>query len=271
MRWTKSQNPEENWHSAAELPRGTPGSGLASSDGCLLIQDERRVRIVLSSPDGSGNRQITKIYRTPIELTWRDLFRYPQAQREFDNLQYAFQRGLPVVEPLGWALRRRPGREWFSELTIAFLEGDTLNVVLNRPGVGKALQEELARETGKLMASMHCQGLIWGTAHGGNIMVLSQADPSLVAIDLPYAMCSAKDMCGTRYALYDVWSIANDCRKACQLEKYQVDLLLAAYAAGAGTDPGPLRRQVESIPGRNSFFWDRVRVRTLQSFRIRPW
>jgi len=271
MSWTQSQNPKENWHSSAELPRGAPGSGLASSDSCLLIQDERRVRIVLSLPDGSGNRQITKIYRTPLELTWRDLFRYPQAQREFENLQYAFQRGLPVVEPLGWALHRRPGRDWFSQLSIAFLEGDTLNVVLNRPAVEKERQEELARETGALMASMHREGLIWGTAHGGNIMVMSQVDPLLVAIDLPYALCSGKDMCGSRYALYDLWSIANDCRKACRLEKYQVDLLLAAYAAGAGADPESLRRQVESIPGRNTFFWDRVSVRTLKSFRLRPW
>ena len=105
------------WGIAEGFPTTAPAALSPETPSYLLFQDEPRVRVVFTPVDDSGNRQITKIYRTPAELAWRDLFRIPQAQREFQNLQYAFRKKLPVVEPLHWGVARRPGRAWFSQLT----------------------------------------------------------------------------------------------------------------------------------------------------------
>lgn len=259
MTWKNSYNPEKSWCTAADLPEE------------MLIQDERKVRVVLSLPDNSGSRQVTKIYRTPRALTWRDLFRYPQAQREFESLQYANENGLPVVEPLGWGLSRKPGRDWYSQLTTVYLEGNTLRDVLGQPGAGSGRREELIRETGRLIAAMHGKGLIWSTAHSGNIMVNPQSDRELTAFDLPYAMCTRNDMFGTRYALYDLLCMAHDFRKLCQLDKPLIDLFYSTYAGAAKLDAELLHQRVGSIAGKKSFFWERICLRTLQSFRLKPW
>ena len=130
MNWDPAQSPDQAWRLAGELPRGTSESDLEAGAGSVLLQDEPRIRIVLSRSAGKSRRQVTKIYRTPLSLTWRDLFRYPQAQREFENLQYAFAKGLTVAEPLGFGLRRVPGRDWYSQLTTGFLSGGTLRDLL---------------------------------------------------------------------------------------------------------------------------------------------
>ena len=259
MTWANSHNPEKNWLNAADLPKD------------MLIQDERKVRVVLSSPDDSGSRQVTKIYRTPLALTWRDLFRIPQAQREFGNMQYAHDCGLPVVEPLGWGLSRRPGRDWFSQLSTVYLEGDTLREVLGQSGIGAERRAELIRESGRLMAIMHARGLIWSTAHSGNIMVNPQSGRELTAFDLPYALCTATDMYGTRYALYDLICMAHDFRKLCQLEKPLIDLFFSAYAEAAELGPENICLNMDSVPGKKAFSWERICLRTLKSFRLKPW
>jgi hypothetical protein len=258
MPWKNSHNPEKSWLIAADLPKE------------MLIQDERKVRVVLSSPDESGNRQVTKIYRTPLALTWRDLFRIPQAQREFENTQYAHDRGLPVVEPLGWELSRRPGRDWFSQLSTVYLEGDTLREVLGKSGIGAERRAELIHETGRLMAALHGKGLIWSTAHSGNIMVNPHSGRELTAFDLPYALCTGNDMIGTRYALYDLICMAHDFRKLCQLEKPLINLLFSAYAEAAELDPEKFCLSMESVPGKKAFSWERICLRTLKSFRLQP-
>jgi tRNA A-37 threonylcarbamoyl transferase component Bud32 len=240
---------------------------LADGEHAVLIQDEPRVRIVLSLAEGTGTRQVSKIYRTPLSLTWRDVIRYPQAQREFENLQYAFQNGLPVAEPLGFGLRRQVGRDWYSQLTTAFLEGITLRDALaqNIPGM-----DELIGMAGRLVATMHRKGMVWGTAHSGNFMVHSGSPATMSAFDFPYAFCTGKDRAGSRLALYDVWNMVVDFRTQCGLEERLVRIFLDAYGSRADVDPIDLKSQVDARRGRKSVFWERLIIRTLRSFRLRP-
>lgn len=267
MSWNPAQSPDQAWQSAGELPRGTTDSDLAGGGRAVLIQDEPRVRIVLSLAEGTGARQVSKIYRTPLSLTWRDVIRYPQAQREFENLQYAFQNGLPVAEPLGFGLRRQVGRDWYSQLTTAFLEGITLRDALaqNIPGM-----DELIGMAGRLVATMHRKGMVWGTAHSGNFMVHSGSPATMSAFDFPYAFCTGKDRAGSRLALYDVWNMVVDFRTQCGLEERLVRIFLDAYGSRADVDPIDLKSQVDARRGRKSVFWERLIIRTLRSFRLRP-
>ena len=267
MSWDPAQSPDQAWQLAGELPRGTTDSDLADGEHAVLIQDEPRVRIVLSLAEGTGTRQVSKIYRTPLSLTWRDVIRYPQAQREYENLQYAFQKGLPVAEPLGFGQRRQVGRDWYSQLTTAFLEGITLRDALARniPGI-----DELIGMAGRLVATMHRKGMVWGTAHSGNFMVHSGTPATMSAFDFPYAFCTGKDRAGSRLALYDVWNMVVDFRTQCGLEERLVRIFLDAYGSRADVDPIDLKSQVDARRGRKSVFWERLIIRTLRSFRLRP-
>ena len=267
MSWDPAESPDIAWQQAGELPRGTAESNLDSVGGTVLLQDESRIRIVLSRSAETLQRQVSKIYRTPLPLTWRDLFRYPQAQREFENLQYAFGKGLPVAEPLGYGLRRIPGRDWYSQLTTAYLTGSTLRELLARHTDGR---EALISGAGRLVATMHKAGMVWGTAHSGNFMVEGNAEQSLSAFDVPYALCTGKNMTGSRFALYDVWNMAVDFRTLCQLEEELVRLFFEAYGSETGSDTASLLSQVDARRGRKSVFRERLYIRTVRSFRLRP-
>ena len=267
MSWDPAQKPDLAWQLAGGLPRGTSGSEQEVGEGAVLLQDEPRIRIVLSRCSETSRRQVSKIYRTPLALTWRDLFRYPQAQREFENLQYAFGKGLPVAEPLGFGLRRIPGRDWYSQLTTAYLKGNTLRDILASRTEGR---KELVSGAGRLVAAMHRAGMVWGTAHSGNFMVDDDGDDSLSAFDVPYALCTGKDMTGSRFALYDVWNMAVDFRTQCKLDESLVRLFFEAYGQGVGIGPSTLLSQVSERRGRKSVFWERLYIRTVRSFRLRP-
>jgi len=267
VNWDPAQCPEQAWRNAGQLPAGTSGSDMAAGEGSALIQDEPRVRIVLSVNGDSGERQVSKIYRTPLALTWRDLFRYPQAQREFENLQYAFQKKLPVAEALGFGLRRRIGRDWYSQLTTAFLEGTTLRDVLAQNIAGR---EELIGMAGRLVAAMHRAGMVWGTAHTGNFMVHSGSPVTMSAFDVPYAFCTGRNMISNRLALYDVWNMVVDFRTQCRLDESLVGLFFEAYASGAGLDTKDLQSRVNARRGKKSVFLERLFIRTVRSFRLRP-
>jgi tRNA A-37 threonylcarbamoyl transferase component Bud32 len=261
-------DPEKSWHRAGEL---RPGTAIPDPGGsAVLVQDEPKIRIVLSLVPDSQTPQITKIYRTPLALTWRDLFRVPQAQREFDNLQFAFQKGLPVAEPVAYRVKRRIGQDWFSQLTISFLEGDTLWEVLNQPGTTEKQTTELIRKASRLIAMMHRAGLVWGTVHFGNFMVNDSAENLLTAFDLPYTLCAAKDMRNSRYALYDLWSMERTCRAMRGLDRGMIKELYAAYAGEAGGDPEHWRARVRATEAKKGFLWDRIYMRSVGSFRLRP-
>ena len=210
---------------AGDLPPGLLESDLEAGQDSVLLQDESRIRIVLFRSTENSRPRVSKIYRTPVALTWRDLFRYPQAQREFENLQFAFGKGLPVAEPLGFGLSRQPGRDWYSQLTTAYLHGRTLRDLL-------------------------------ASRDGG---------------DLPYALCTGKDMTGSRFALYDIWNMVVDFRTQCRLEKNLVLLFLEAYASAAGADPATLQAQVDRRRGRKSVFAERLYIRTVRAFRLKPY
>jgi tRNA A-37 threonylcarbamoyl transferase component Bud32 len=266
VNWDSAQSPDRAWRHAGELQRIEDATDLANAREAILLQDEARIRIVLST-SSEGERQVSKIYRTPLALTWRDLFRYPQAQREHENLQFAFERGLPVAKSLGFGLSRRFGSDWYSQLTTVFLEGETLRDVLART---TADREKLIYQAGQLVAAMHQAGMVWGTAHTGNFMVHGDAGRSMTAFDLPYAYCAGKNMVGGRLALYDIWNMTVDMRTQCGLDEPVVRRFFDAYASEADVNADSLQAEVDARKGRNSVFPERLFIRTVRSFRLKP-
>ena len=272
MEIQSNNNLRSVWRQAGELPRGVPGEepdSMLFRNG-LLIQDERRIRIFLAHCGEQKHRCVTKIYRTPLLLTWRDLFRVPVAERESRNLKYAEGRKLPVVASLGHGVQRTPGTEWFSLISTAFLDGDTMRAALARPGITGEERSALVEKSAEMLALMHQEGLIWGTAHTGNFMVSPQPGGVLTAFDLPYAVCTQKDMRSSGSALYDLHTMVRDFRRLCGLEEVFIDEFFSAYARAAGREAGDVRAQFETRLKNRGFTWSRIWLRTLSSFRLRP-
>ena len=260
------------WRRAGELPAGTLERSLDSAlfKERVLIQDEPRIRIFFALSGEKKQPGVTKIYRTPWPLTWRDLFRIPVAQREFQNLRYARGRKLPVAESLECKVQRSPGRDWFSLITTAFLDGRTMREVLGRAETTNESKAGLVRKSAALLALMHREGLVWGTAHTGNFMVHPQTDGELTAFDLPYALCTGRDMRSSALARYDLFTMVRDFRRLCGLDEQMVETFFRAYAEEAGMNPDTIRRQFDEQSERRGFKGSRVWLRTLSSFRLRP-
>lgn len=260
------------WHRAGELTRGVPGEdseSLLFQDG-RLIQDEQRIRIIHEFCGDNKQRCVTKIYRTPLGLTWRDLFRVPPAQREFRNLQYAEEKKLPAVAPLGQGVQRTPGRDWFSLVSTAFLDGNTLRAALGQPEITEEQKSTLVRKSAELLALLHREGLIWGTAHTGNLMVSPKPGGELTAFDFPYSVCLHKDMRSSTSAHYDLYTMVCDFRRLCDLDEPVIDTFFSAYATAAGREAGDVRAKFDARLKSHGFTWSRIWLRTLSSFRLMP-
>ena len=253
-------NPESMWLTAEHLVRGFPNPGDLSHDRWWLIKDEPRVRILLSPPDDAGGRLVSKIYRIPKPLLWRTLFLTSRAQREFQNLEYACQQDLPVVEPINWGETRRWGCAGFSQLTMGFVDGTPLPELMCQPGLQPSVRENLTLQLGELMARMHRAGVVWMTAYPRNIMVVSSPGPSLVAFDFPYALCTGKDMRGSRFALLDLSWMMQRCVLKCQFNEALLQSFYLAYTGGTGDAAKQLRSLVEAQT-KASLFRDRILVR----------
>lgn len=254
------EDPESMWLNAGHMEQGFPDPGELSDDRWWLIKDEPRVRILLSPTDDAGGRLVSKIYRIPKSLVWRTLFLTSRAQREFQNLEYARQRGLPVVEPINWGETRRWGCAGFSQLTMEFVDGAPLPELMCQPGLQQSVREDLTNQLGELMARMHRAGVVWMTAYPRNVMVISRPGPSLVAFDFPYALYTGKDMQGSRFALLDLSWMMKRCVLKCQFNETLLQSFYLAYTGGTGEAATQLRSRVEA-QSKASLFRDRILVR----------
>jgi tRNA A-37 threonylcarbamoyl transferase component Bud32 len=254
------EDPESMWLNAGQIAQGFPDPGDLSHDRWWLIKDEPRVRILLSPPDDAGDRLVSKIYRIPKSLIWRTLFLTSRAQREFQNLEYAYQRGLPVVEPLNWGEARQWGCAGFSQLTMGYVDGTPLPELMRQPGLQQSVREDLTIQLGELMAGMHRAGIVWMTAYPRNIMVIPGPGPSLVAFDFPYALCTGQDMRGSRFALLDLSWMMKRCVLKCQFNETLLQSFYLAYTGGKGDAAKQLRSRVEA-QSRASLFRNRILVR----------
>jgi hypothetical protein len=57
------------------------------------------------------------------------------------------------------------------------------------------------------------------------MLFLVQISMQMHTFDFPYALCTEKNMVGSRFVLYDVWNMVVDFRKQCGLEPSLVDLV----------------------------------------------
>jgi tRNA A-37 threonylcarbamoyl transferase component Bud32 len=259
------------WSKAGSAQAAPPGARDPGTGQDWLLKTESRVRILLSRSGPDGLRVVSKIYRTPVRLAWRTLFMTSRAKREYHNLVYAFDKGLRVVQPLGWSDTRRLGCVRYNQLSMVYTHGQTLIHFMKQPSLETLTRESVFRQAGELLAGIHKAGIAWGTALPRNIMVSEPAPgnsrPCVAAFDFPYAFCSGRDIRGSRYALTDLWWMADDWLTRDGFDDKMLDLFYSAYAGDGGVDPKELRQRVEQLTKRQIRL-NRYRVRVVQAFRL---
>ena len=172
-----------------------------------LIKSESRARLLLLETHPSQRRIICKIYRVPPQLSWRTVGMVSRANREFTALMKAHRAGLPVVCPFGWSEERRFGCVTYSAIQMELVTGRNLEEVLRDRNTDAGERINQARETGKLLSTLHSGGLFWATAVPRNILVRDTSGERLQVIDTPYAQLQGRDITGSKMALADLCSI----------------------------------------------------------------
>ena len=267
---------ESLWIRAGNARPAAAGETDLATDREWLLKTESRVRILLHAVDGEADskavRAVSKIYRTPPALAWRTLGLVSRAKREFNTLSIAFERNVPVVQPLAWSDNRSFGCVRFNQLTMAYVPGETLVEFMQRArqadGPDQDQADRVVVGVGELLASLHRAGIVWGTAVPRNVMVYrSGTGPfSVAAFDFPYASCLGSDVSGSRFAHTDLWWMAGGCAFDCQFDNRMLNLFYSAYIGGAGVQLSELRSQVEQLT-KSKRLANRMHGRIKQAFR----
>ena len=265
------EDAESLWLAAGNARPAARNGAEPATDQEWLLKTESRVRILLSRPGPDGHRVVSKIYRTPARLSWRTLFMTSRAKREFHNLVYAFEKGLAVVQPLGWSDTRRFGCVRYNQLSMVYHYGQTLIEYMQQPGREQETKNAVIVQAGELLASIHRAGIAWGTALPRNVMVTQpegpEQQPAVAAFDFPYAFCTRKDISGSRNALTDLWWMADDWLTRKGFDNDMLDLFYAAYVGDGGQDPRGLRLRVERL-SKSQRVLNRIQARIAQAFRL---
>ncbi len=142
---------------------------------------------------GAQGTVYVKLYRTlGLGRRMLHLVRRCAACREFRAAEAVSQRGVPVVEVLGWAECSRRGLPWGSVLVTAEVPqarslaqaAQQLEALPPRRRT-QCLKRFLAR-LAQLCAQMHDQGILQKDLHAENILVHGPLDdPQMILIDLP--------------------------------------------------------------------------------------
>ena len=250
-------------------------TGLAT-DQEWLLKTESRVRVLLHAVDDDIDRRtvraVSKIYRTPPAMAWRTFGLVSRAKREFNTLKLAWEKNLPVVQPFECSDTRTFGCVRFNQLTMAYVPGQTLIEFMqscrqaNGPDQGQA--DRVAGAVGKMLASLHRAGIVWGTAVPRNVMVFrSGSGPfNVAAFDFPYASCLGSDVSDSRFAHTDLWWMAGGCAFDCKFDDRMLELFYSAYTGDTGVNPSHLRLQVEQLSNTQRLA-NRIRGRIKQAFR----
>ncbi len=200
-----------------------------------LIKSETRVRLILLDPEPPHPRVVLKIYRIPGHLAWRTFGMVSRANREFTALMEAHQRGLPVVRPVSWLEARSLGCLNFSAISLELVRGINLEDVLKDNSTSVEQRLKLAQETGVLLAGMHRQGMVWGTAYPRNVLIQEDHNDRLLVIDTPYAQWHSNNLLGSTLAMMDLRGMVRSKGGGWGFKQLERQALLTGYCAD---DPG---------------------------------
>ncbi len=169
-----------HWH---VLPRRHQSLFSGNGPEWTNLTGDPRIQLVKSNP-------LRRVYKATIDETeyyiklygqtnWRDAVKWRlrgvPAVREFENLQYAREKGVSVVPPVAWASGTLAGQK--TGILVTHSVGPTVSLedVLWKQRDEKPDDfDHILRESARLIALFHLADMEHGDLHTGNILILTQ-------------------------------------------------------------------------------------------------
>ncbi|MFQ5504553.1 MAG: lipopolysaccharide kinase InaA family protein [Planctomycetota bacterium] len=218
----------------------------------LVIKDELCARVEVC--DSSSGKVVRKTYRDRPFLLWRTFLRRARAGREFRNLSFTRDAGIPCVEPRDWGETRRLGCVPSSWLETGYVEdaialSRVIRAMDPMDHEALSLRRRLAKEFGTLIRSLHQAGIVWGTLTTRNLLLVQQSErPRLLACDMPRAMRFGRSVLGTRRALVDLFNACFSPTRCREFSRSDRCAMLLCYCGGSRAE---LRRLWRALHGRS--------------------
>jgi Lipopolysaccharide kinase (Kdo/WaaP) family len=180
---------------------------------------------------------IRKTNRTRPFLSWRTFLMQSCASREFSNLKWLCEAGIPCVRPLDWGETRVLGCAPRCYLVTEFVDARNLQAVIaalpQSRSSNTAMRRVLVTKFGELTAAVHRLGVLSTTLQPRNVLVGGDPrNPHLLLCDQPAMIAWPHSVHATRRAEIDLYDVAFSLgrrREFSHTERYR---LLLGYTDG---------------------------------------
>ena len=238
-------------HFADELVEGRlpPGHEVVKSN---------RPRTVWRVPQVAGGL-LVKHYRVQTKDAWRALVSPGRAEREYRAMELLRLRGVPTVQPLGYADRRERGwlkEAWFLGRLVP--DATTLADALAALPPGSEACWALAEQAAEVVARLHGHRVWHRDLHAGNLLL--DAEGRLLVIDL-HSMWRVPPL--RRHRMGNLAHLLHSMRASLDLDAFP--RFVAAYARHRGEPVDQLVREVRVALA--AFEADHVRGRSARCMR----
>ncbi|MBL8754210.1 MAG: phosphotransferase [Planctomycetes bacterium] len=204
----------------------------ARTDAVFVLKDEPAATVVVR---GAGaDAVVEKTYRNR-GLRWlQSMCRRSRAQREHDHLAAITAAGIPCLQPVRWAERRRLlGVDESLLVTRLLPDATSLKAALQAMPPTDRTRGRLAESLGGLLAAMHRAGFLWCTPMPRNVLVVGDlAHARLAVCDTPACVPFRGSIHGGRRARIDLFLAAFSPSRRRDWSAVERLRLLCGYSGG---------------------------------------
>ncbi len=178
------------------------------------IKDDRGTVVFPWPPSGVG-RQILKVYAQMGAFNWmRKLVVGYRARREFSTLAVLRAATVDCCEPLFWGTGRSPERGRFEMIATR----EVPRAVTMAARAASLAPDERAEVLGRVaeqLARAHAAGVYHGAPFLTNVLVCAggASTSGIMWVDLEKSICFARDIRGSRMAVFDLVNLVNSIYK----------------------------------------------------------
>jgi hypothetical protein len=178
------------------------------------IKEDRGTVVFPWPPDGDG-RQILKVYGEMGTFNWmRKLVVGYRARREFSTLAVLRAAAVDCCEPLYWGTGRSPEHGRFEMIATREVPR-TVTLAGRAASLAPAERAEVLGRAAEQLARAHAAGVYHGAPFLTNVLVCAAGTSTsgIMWVDLEKSICFARDIRGSRMAVFDLVNLVNSIYK----------------------------------------------------------
>jgi hypothetical protein len=174
------------------------------------IKEDRGTVVFSWPPDGDG-RQILKVYGEMGTFNWmRKLVVGYRARREFSTLAVLRAAAVDCCEPLYWGTGRSSERGRFEMIATREVPR-AVTLAARAASLAPDERAEVLGRVAEQLARAHAAGVYHGAPFLTNVLVCAAGASAsgIIWVDLEKSICFARDIRGSRMAVFDLVNLVN--------------------------------------------------------------